>query len=278
VDGIHTCLRTYDAAVNGPPLAVFSLDHSALDTDSEDPELDLEGSAWLGGRVFWIGSHGRSKKGKPRPNRHRLFATAIGTDGTPEIVGQAYSNLVRDVAEAVSIDLDPELPPKEGGLSIEGLSASENDGELLIGLRSPLYKSRAVVLPFRNPLEVVGSGAPARFGDPILLDLGGLGIRSIDWWPERRSYLLLAGPTGGGDRNFRLMRWSGTISTRPEPLDVVDFNEFGANRGTSPEAVLIEPDSETVYVLFDEGNRRTAGTKCKDSGNQSFRSIAVNGL
>ena len=70
-----TCIRLYDAAVDGDAIQAFSLAHEKLNPDPDEPELDLEAAAWLGKRIVWIGSHSRSKKGKRRPSRHRLFAT-----------------------------------------------------------------------------------------------------------------------------------------------------------------------------------------------------------
>jgi hypothetical protein len=272
-----TQLRLYDAEASGPPLAEFPLDNAILQPGSKDPEIDLEASAWLGNRIFWIGSHSRSKTGKSRPSRHRLFATAL-RKGKPEISGAPYTSLLKDLSRLLDFDIDPPRPPKDGGVSIEGLSATENPGELLIGFRSPLArKARALVVPLQNAEDVVDRKAPAKFGDPICLDLGGLGIRSMDYWPERHTYLLIAGPAGGDPDEYCLMRWSGPLSSRPEVLDLFRFAELSPE-GTAPEALMIHRRSDTLYVLFDEGNRTEGGVKCKDSRIKSFRSVSLSGL
>jgi hypothetical protein len=272
-----THLRLYDAGTDGPPLAEHLLDNGKLQPDAASPEIDLEASAWLGSRIFWIGSHSRSKKGKPRPSRHRLFATAL-RKGKPEISGAPYTGLLEDLAKLLDFNLDPARPPKDGGVSIEGLSATEHAGELLIGFRSPLArKGRALVIPLQNADDVVDRGAAAKFGDPICLDLGGLGIRSMDYWPERHTYLLIAGPVGGEPGQYCVMRWSGPLSSRPEVLDLFQFGDL-TPEGAAPEALMIHRRSETVYVLFDEGNRADGGVKCKDSENKSFRSLSLTGF
>lgn len=276
-DQERTRLRVYDAAQDGPPVREHVLDVHALAPDPKEPEIDLEGAAWLGDRIFWTGSHSRSRKGKKRPSRHRLFATVV-RDGVPEIAGTPYCNLVEDVARELRLDIDPAASPKQGGLSIEGLSAGSEPGMLWIGLRSPLLDGKSLLIPLLNADRVVDDQAAARFGDPVLLDLGGLGVRSIDYWPDRRSYLILAGPSGEGKGAFGLMRWSGPISSHPETLDAVDFGSLGVDAGAAPEALLVEPQSGCVYILFDEGNRSTGGVKCKDSSEQSFRSISITGL
>jgi hypothetical protein len=273
-DQQQTVLRMYDAGTDGPPIQEFRLSNAALVPDAEEPEIDLEGSAWVGNRMFWIGSHSRSKKGKSRPSRHRLFATTLKKNRL-EIDGQPYSTLVKDLAAKLNLNIDKKLPPKDGGLSIEGLSSTPNDGELLIAFRSPLVKKKALLITLKNADAIVDHGAPAEFGNPMLLDLGGFGIRSIDYWPERKAYYLITGPSGDNGNEFHLMRWSGPVSTRPESLDALDFAAMGIGDDEAPEGLLIEPESETIYLVFDEGNRITNGVKCKDSDDQSFRSVSI---
>lgn len=275
-DQSHTLLRLYDAGANGPPLREHCLSNDALQPDPDEPEIDLEGSSWLGERIFWIGSHSRSKKGKPRPSRHRLFATAF-KDGAPVVDGSPYTTLLRDIEQQLSLKLDKRLAPKEGGVSIEGLSRSDQAGELLVAFRSPLVEGKAAVIPINNADAVVDSGAPAELGRPVLLHLGGLGIRSLEYWPERSSYLIVAGPTGDEEASCRLLRWSGPPSDKLELLDNVDFDRMGIDGGT-PEGLLIEPNSGTVYFLFDEGRRIVDGVQCKDAPKRSFRSVSIRGL
>jgi hypothetical protein len=259
-DQQQTILRLYDANAEGPAIEEFHLNNAVLQPDPEEPEIDVEGSAWHNGRIFWIGSHSRSKKGKPRPSRHRLFATRL-QDGSPVLTGSAYKTLIADVEGVLGKKLESK------GVSIEGLSSMPGDG-LLIAFRSPLIKKKALVIELKNPDEVVDHGAEARFGEPICLDLGGRGIRSLEYWPERSSYLMIAGPEQDGDENFALMRWSGPLSTHPENLSGVCFDEF-CPKDCSPEGLLIDK-SNTVYILFDEGDRQTDG--------DSFRSVAIRDL
>ena len=276
-DQEHTILRVYDAAASGPPVRECRLSNAVLQPDPEEPEVDIEASAWLGDRIFWIGSHSRSKKGKARPSRHRLFSTELDGDDV-KITGRPYCTLIDDIALELDLHLDSKSSPKDGGVSIEGLTSTADDGELLIAFRSPLLEGCALLVPLNNPCQVVDQGQTPVFGEPLLLDLGGLGIRSIDYWPERKAYYLLAGPAGDNGTEFQLMRWSGPLSSRPEPIEALDFGAMDIGDDESPEALLIEPRSETVYVLFDEGNRIVDGAKCKDAERKSFRSMSVSGL
>jgi hypothetical protein len=184
------------------------------------------------------------------------------------ISGSPYRSLIEDVERRLGKQLDRPLPPKKGGVSIEGLSAMP-EGGLLIAFRSPLIKDKALLIALNNPDAVVDSGAPAEFGNPILLDLSGRGIRSIEYWHARSSYLIIAGPSGDGSGASVLMRWSGPVSKCPETLSGVSFDDPGLEN-CAPEGLLVESQSNTVYVLFDEGNRKTQ--------DPSFRSIAIRDL
>jgi hypothetical protein len=276
-DQERTYLRLYDSGADGPPIQEFHLNHSFLKPDPDEPEIDIEASAWVGGRIFWIGSHSRSKKGSKRISRQSLFAATL-KGAEPVVSGSPYCTLIADVKKQLKLDLDPKHAPKDGGLSIEGL-ASTPDGDLLIGLRSPLIGGRALLLPLRNPEAIVDKGSAAKFGEPIYLDLDGMGVRSIDYWHARRSYLIIAGPVGGGScDDFRIMRWSGRIASHPEVLDGLDFKSLKIRADAAPEALLVHESSEAVYLLFDEGNRTVRGTKCKDSKKQSFSSVSILGI
>jgi len=78
---------------------------------------------------------------------------------------------------------------KPGTLNIEGLAATP-DGHLLIGFRTPTPQGKALVIPLLNP-EAVMEGAAASFGDAALLDLNGLGIRSLEY--HHGQYWIIAG-------------------------------------------------------------------------------------
>lgn len=229
-------------------------------------ETDIESATPLGDLIFWIGSHSRSKTGKLRPDRHRLFATRRlnnGGSGRMDLVGQPYRKLL-DALSAdgrfARFDLNAasKLAPKEpGGLNIESLCATD-EGTLLIGFRNPVPDGKALLAPLLNGPEVV-EGKPARFGEPTLLDMGGLGIRDMARWAG--DYLVIGGPIGDpnvGAVESRLFRWDGR-STQAEMLDLpfAGFNpegliDFGTGAG------------HRLLVLSDDGASDQAGTTCKD--------------
>src|SRR5437867_125367 len=186
---------------------------AALDLEANRPESDIEGAARVADRVYWITSHGRTQRGRERPSRERFFATQIVTNAERvelKMLGRPYENLIRDLIR------DPKLrplklaeasarePKARGALNIEGLSAT-SDGHLLIGFRNPIPNGKALLVPMVNPDEVV-QGAPAKFAEPILINLGGLGIRDMACWNGR--YVIIAG-SYNGKGHAHLYEWSG---------------------------------------------------------------------
>jgi hypothetical protein len=178
--------------------AVARLDLSTFLGTHVDEESDIEAAAAVGTRIYWITSHGRDSHGRARPSRHRFFATELLPGHPPSLtpVGEPYLELLRDMQASTALKpyklahaarLAAEA---DGGFNIEGLAATI-DGRLLIGLRNPLPRGRALVVPLQNPGELI-EGKRARFGTPIELDLGRRGIRSIELVGS--SYLIVAGP------------------------------------------------------------------------------------
>lgn len=270
-----TVLRVYRLDA---PQPVATLDVVGfLELDRKRPEVDLEGATRAGDRIWWIGSHSRTAEGKRAPNRQRLFATRllpVGAGSAPalEPVGRPYSRLLDDLlveptlrnvplAEAVA------RAPEEGGLNIEGLAAAPG-GTLWVGFRSPVPAGRALLVPILNP-EAVLQGERARLGDPVQLDLGGLGVRDLLWAGGR--CWILAGPVDGGG-NFRLYAWEGPGRTaRAWPWTTSLPRRF------RPEA-LLAPERENpgrLLVLSDDGGRRIGDCACQELPDPAQRRFRV---
>ena len=242
-------------------------------------EADIEAAATIGDTAYWITSHASAKSGRPLLDRHRFFATLEQrTDSVPTVrpAGRVYGALVNallgDTALArYGIAAAARRPPEvEGGLNVEGLAATP-DGRLLIGFRNPVPDGQALVVPVENPADVIFRDRPPRIGRVMTVPLGGRGIRSIEYVPAMRAYVLVAGSPNGG-RDFALYRWSGA------PADAPRLFEGTTLRGLSPEAIVVErarPDR--LLLLSDDGGRRIGGRECKerDDDGKFFRSVAV---
>jgi len=296
-DAAPTLLHLYKAGPGGQELAVGRIPVEAVAQVADGSlEMDLEGAARLGPLIYWIGSHsageghGPGAPGDPRPNRQRLFATRLGLESgdqgkgvavTVEPVGRPYQTLLADLAAdprygPLELEQAAKRPGKaKDGLNIEGLAATPN-GTLLIGFRNPLPQGKALVAPLTNPGGVL-AGEAARFGDPVLLELGGLGIRSLEM--VNGSLLIVAGPSGPGNPKdgpalpSALYRWNGQFDSAPERLRL--FGPELAKPLFNPEALFVEGDS--LVLLSDDGKLAIDGQRCQDlpKAQQRFRELRI---
>lgn len=263
-----------------------TVDLEAFLRPDEDARTDIEGAAAILGpdprtdRIYWIASHSRNSEGNKRPSRHRLFATEVAAQAgqvTVTPVGAPYFHLIEDLLAATQLqtlrlaEAAKLRPESENGLNIEGLAATP-DGGLLIGFRNPRPGGNALVVPLDNPSEVV-AGSRARLGQPIELDLGGLGIRSLERVGDR--YLIVAGPFDeapfGEAGGFALYEWSGIADEPPVERADIDFADL------RPEALFTLPGDEHAYVLSDDGKRKIDDKQCEDQDREQevFRSIVI---
>jgi hypothetical protein len=258
-------LRLYKFRQSGPAIASIDIDDYFPDKPP-GKEVDIEAAAQIGDTVYWITSHGRNKSGKDRPERQQFFATRLSYDGDrlqSQRVGQPYNQLLDDLLsdrrlESYKLAAAAALPPKAAdGLNIEGLAATTT-GQLLIGWRNPIPQGQALIVPLQNPAALVlQPGTRAELGDPILLNLDGLGIRSLEYWPSQKVYLIAAGAYDGSDR-FALYTWSG--QDHPQPLTIE-----GLPQGFRPESILCDPqDGHGLCLLSDDGSIKREGTPCKE--------------
>jgi broad specificity phosphatase PhoE len=271
-------LRVYRSGQTGQPVATIDL-NSFLKLNPDQAETDIEGATRVGDRVYWITSHGNKKDGKSDQNRRRLFATdvkVIGDQVTITPVGKPYEDLLTDLTEAPALqDLKlreaaapPKPPEEQGGLNIEGLCATPM-GTLLIAFRNPIPGGQALIVPLENPEEVV-QGKMAKLGAPVLIPLGGLGIRSIEYCEALSTYLIVAGPYGD-EGSFKLYKWSGVASEEPRIAQDINFQNL------RPEALVVYPAKKTIQILSDDGDNPVDGKKCKKVApdKRSFRSVWV---
>jgi len=255
-DDEDNVIRVYDAVAGGKPVLRTNLSKQiAL---AKKGEADIEAATALNGRAYWLSSHARNAQGEVDPNRSLLITTDLpALDAHLEVQGRVYRRLLDDLEHSPALqryDLAraAALPPKEpGGLNLEGLTATP-EGTLLIGFRSPIPAGKALLVPLLNPDAAV-DGGPLRFGDPIELDLGGLGVRSLSYWRGR--YLIAAGPAEGHGPH-RLYGWQGP-GARAELLAQAPF----AN--ANPEAFFTAESNPEILVLSDDGNRVVRGKPCK---------------
>jgi len=279
-------LKVYSSEKSGKHLQ--SIDTNSYFTNNPDEdEVDIEAVTQLKGILYWITSHGRNKNGKRKEERHQFFANEITNSGQPVLkqVGKSYTQLVlKDMLQESSLkkynlkQAETIAPKGKGGLNIEGLTTTP-EGELLIGFRNPITDGKALLLPLKNPLELIQQHedkVSASFSDPIEIDLEGLGIRSIEYWESYKVYLIIAGAYDSSDK-FGLYWWSGNDEEKPQKIEINDLPEK-----FRPESILFYPNQKNRFqLLSDDGTIiRINNTPCKDIDDKAhpekyFRSVWI---
>ncbi len=272
-DDENNTLRVYKTENRSLPVSFFDLT-KFLGITSVYPEVDIEGGTFVDGRIYWISSHGRNKDGKPRQNRYRFFATTVKTkdkDIVIEPVGTACRNLIHKLVETENTQTlrlqqatrfnaklkkkeRKKLAPKVSGLNIEGLCASRNKKSLYIAFRNPIPVDKktsiaqALVVPLNNFKEVIDKNDDPVFGEPILWDLHGLGIRSMEYSAFHKTYFIIAGPHSSR-REFVLYKWSGKNDDPPVPVRRIGSQ----NNDLTPEVLITFKNSPKLLLLSDDG-------------------------
>jgi hypothetical protein len=133
---------------------------------------------------------------------------------------------------------------------------------LLIGFRNPIPQGKALLVPLLNADELI-QGRPAKFGEPMLLDLGGYGIRSIG--RDKDAYLIIAG-SHNADGESRAYAWAGGTNA-PVHMSGIRFP------GLNPEGLAYSTAEGRTefFVLSDDGTLKIGGEDCKKIKNPSLR-------
>ena len=290
-------LIVFNRKNSGLPLKSF--DYSGLlnltDLSGGIPrEIDLEASAkgiTNSNRIFWLGSMSNKSSAAPyvtRPNRNRIFATDVtGTGAATNFtyVGD-YENLRNSIiswGDANGFDLtssaaDGKDPKVIDGFNAEGLCFAPDNTTLYVAFRAPLLpvsnRTKALIAPILNFEGWFGNGSPAAaptFGTPILLDLNGWGIRSIDKLSNNK-YVIIAGNYDDGPFSGAIFTWngnavdapvmqSGFVLTGMNPEGFLEINTGGVM--STNQLQLISDNGGMVYY--------NDGIEAKDLGVNNFK-------
>lgn len=213
-------------------------------------EADWEACAVEDGDLWLCGSMGRDKKGRRRREREVLLLWQDFPKG-PVRARKALVDLLAEAHREWGLDKACRHPVKDPrGLNVEGL-ALHPQGGLLFGLRSPLWRGQAMLLLLRNPRSVV-EGGEADWGPPLLWDLGGLGIRSLEnapggWW------VLAGSPTAGDSRQL----WFVPQASKPRLM-------LDLGPGWNGEGLAWSERHQGLLILSDDGGLFKVEKKAKN--------------
>lgn len=214
---------------------------------------DLEGAAAdSSGRIYLLTSHSLTKGGKLRADRQHIARLRLA--------GAAAGRLEQaaDLRAALGLLLTGDEAHPGPPLNLEGLTWYPRRDELFLGARAPLRSGRALVVGLSpagslfDPARVAGDLGPLH-PTVAALDLGGRGVRSLDFDPWRQAVLILAGPPADGQEGSALYLWTpGAPAAVPlavpglgdlrQPEGVVALGPPGSD-GTSPILVVGEGEA-----------------------------------
>ncbi|MHA6760170.1 Ig-like domain-containing protein [Streptacidiphilus sp. PAMC 29251] len=278
-DDESNVLRLYDETRSGPPVRSFDFTGQL---PSGKAEADLETAARVGDTIYWGGSMSNNSSGGVESSRSTIFATTVtgsGADTQLSYVG-GYTGLQSDLTAWDHADghgLGADYLGLTGSVQ-SGIGGHENDALNVEGMEFAPGSSSTAYLSFRAPLEPTSNrhlalvvpvtnmdklaadnsgSVHATFGAPILMDLGGLGIRDIRKNADGQ-YLIIAGTADGSNDRFVLYSWDGQPNDPPLATGTTLPIEPAAGNQGSWETVVKVPDPLTagapLQLLQDSGD------------------------
>lgn len=254
VDSADSILRIY--AVGTPDMHAGT-DVGATLSGGNRGGIDIEAATWLDGEALLVGTLGRDPSGVARDADWQFLSVAVADDHTVHARPGRSDRLLAGLA-ALDPDLDaaigdlgaddPELAPDRGGINLEGMSVAADGASLFLGFRNPVPAGQSILVKLLNPKAVLFEDAEPAFEPPIRLDLGGRGIRSMEYAPTAAAYFIVAGPAQA-EGDFDLYRWveGGT------PLPVPGAREALASLpGFAPDGLIIDQTGTRLQLFSDD--------------------------
>lgn len=202
------------------------------------------------GRVYAITSHSRKANGKRDDKREQL--ARFGLEGEQIVNFKLMRGLRKKISRQHGSlkDASKIRDVKDGGgFNIEGLSFDAAKQNLLIGLRSPLDGSNAIIVVLENPKAVFDHDEEPQISDRLIeLDLAGGGIRAISYDPHLGGFLIISRKP---NKSFKLWLWSGDGDESPQRLRIPGMKNLRQAEGVTP--VVLDGRPQGILIVSDDG-------------------------
>lgn len=237
------------------------IDRVSLLENAKD-EVDMEGAASDARHVYVIGSHSLHRKkpdddakkknrqrppqAKPHEDSYSLFRLTLDDRG--QISDAERISLAEILAADETLGPYTSIPGKENGVDVEGIAVK--NGVLHVGFRGPVLRGNLTpVLSFE-------------FDDPAgytvnFLPLDGRGIRDLTAVDD--GFLILTGPVGEEDGEYKLYHWQGRdFASQSVGADdrLTLLGDVGAKGDAKPEGIapVAETANEWRLLLLCDGD------------------------
>ncbi|BHH84992.1 DUF3616 domain-containing protein [Desulforhopalus sp. 52FAK] len=213
---------------------------------------DIEGAA-LGksGIVVAMTSHSKNREGQKKNKREKIVYLDPGKKSKPMVV--SGGGLLKEINQYLAT-IDSSLQKKSADLNIEGISFTADEKELLIGLRTPVYQHKAIVVKLTNPYELASKKAsPQLSQQKMLLDLGGAGVRALTYDKKAGLYFVVSEvETKKGKMRPRLWAWN------KETGSTVRMVFTGVKKLRNVEGITIVEHKNRRFLLLvcDDGKKK----------------------
>jgi len=198
-------------------------------------------------QLYLITSHTTNKKAKHKKAREQIVRLNYEQGKLSNF--KHYHGLL-EALQKLHPALNNSSHKRKKQINIEALTWDRKAKSLLIGLRSPLIKGKAVVIPLKNPNDIFDKQEKAKLAQPILLDLYGDGIRAMSWDKKRKGYWIVSGSSGKRKGDFSLWFWDkkkNLLTISHEDVDI------GYAEGVTPLK------DSGLFLVKDDGSVTTHG-------------------
>jgi len=208
---------------------------------------DLEAITAKGNIVYGITSHTFSKSNKRKATREKFIMFTYEDGAVEEFY--IYKYLKRDLYQKFPKIFKNDIF-STNSINIEGLAVDSQSEGLLIGFRSPLLNSDAMLIPIKNPNQVFLKQERPDFGQPIRLNLGGLGVRDITYDEDKKGYWIIAGGVDNREFKFELWFWDRVNS---KVFLVKNQPDIGYGEGIT--VIKNDTKNPALFIVEDNGQK-----------------------
>lgn len=216
---------------------------------------DLEAvSVTPDGFVYATTSFSRDKDGEVKRNRNKLVRFRVKDDEISQAaIRDDLIDFFAGISPAMYDATNHRNADSSRSFNIEGLAYDPQRQHLLIGLRSPLLEGKAPIIRLENPESILSDNDDPSLSQPLLLDLGGGGIRGMTFDRQLGGFLIISGPSGNEDNVFRVWFWEGSASKKPKLLKIKKGNGLDRAEGITP---IDLGGNKFLMFVYDNGSAK----------------------